>query len=82
MGVAVPPDVAVARLVEHRGFDEGDARKRIASQVPRAERLAVDDRVVDNSGTLAELAAQVDDLWAWLVAREAEVGEATAQHPS
>ena len=31
--------------------------------------LAVADRVIDNSGDLAELDEQVDDLWAWLVAR-------------
>ncbi len=80
--VDVDPEVAIARLVEHRGFDEADARHRIASQVPRAERLAVADRVVDNSGTLADLAAQVDELWAWLVQREAEVGEESARHPS
>jgi dephospho-CoA kinase len=80
--VDVDPDIAVRRLVEHRGFDEADARQRIASQVPRAERLAVADRVLDNSGTVEDLERQVDDLWAWLVQREAEVGEEAARHPT
>lgn len=79
--VDVDPEVAVARLVAHRGFDEADARNRIANQVARADRLAVADRVVDNSGTIAELEAQVDDLWAWLVAREHAQGVDEAAHP-
>jgi dephospho-CoA kinase len=80
--VDVDPDVAVQRLIEHRGFSEEDARARVANQVSRAERLAVADRVLDNSGTVEALAAQVDELWDWLVAREAEVGAEAAQHPS
>lgn len=79
--VDVDPEVAIARLVEHRGFDEADARARIANQVDRAARLAVADRVVDNSGPLEALEAQVDELWEWLVAREAAVGVEEARHP-
>jgi dephospho-CoA kinase len=70
--VDVDPEVAVERLVAHRGFEAADARSRVANQVSREERLAVADRVVDNSGTLLELEHQVDDLWAWLVDRERE----------
>jgi dephospho-CoA kinase len=70
--VDVDPEVAVERLVAHRGFEAVDARSRVANQVSREERLAVADRVVDNSGTLLELEHQVDDLWAWLVDRERE----------
>jgi len=80
--VDVDPDIAVARLVAHRGFDEADARARIANQVDRAARLAVADRVVDNSGTMAELEAQVDEVWAWLVERQREAGVAAAAHPT
>jgi dephospho-CoA kinase len=79
--VDVDPEVAVDRLVAHRGFSADDARNRIANQVSREERRAVADRVVDNSGTLEELRAQVDELWAWLVAREAEQGVEAAEHP-
>jgi dephospho-CoA kinase len=80
--VDVDPEVAVARLVAHRGFDEADARARIARQATREERLAVADRVIDNSGDLAALAAQVDDVWEWLVEREREAGVDAADHPS
>lgn len=79
--VDVDPDIAVSRLVEHRGFDEADARARIANQVDRAARLAVADRVVDNSGSLDALEAQVDELWAWLVGLEEAAGVEAADHP-
>jgi dephospho-CoA kinase len=66
--VDVDPEVAVARLVEHRGMREPDARARMARQVPRGERLAKADLVIDNSGTPDELAAQIDELWPRLLA--------------
>ena len=64
--VDLDPEVAVDRLVAHRGFDPEDARSRIANQASREERLARADRVVDNSGTLDELEAQVEGVWAWI----------------
>jgi dephospho-CoA kinase len=64
--VDVDPEVAVERLVTHRGFTEADARARMAHQASRADRLAKADVVVDNSGTLADLDAEVERLWAWL----------------
>ena len=79
--VDVDPEVAVQRLVSSRGMDEADARNRIANQVPREERVAIADRVLDNSGTVDELAAQVDELWAWLVEQEAAAGVEAAEHP-
>lgn len=64
--VDVPVDVAVERLVEFRDMDEDDARKRVASQIGRDERLARATHVVDNSGDLDQLRAEVDGLWAAL----------------
>jgi dephospho-CoA kinase len=64
--VDLDPDVAVSRLVEFRGFDESDARNRIANQASREERLAKADVVVDNGGDLASLEAQVDRVWEWI----------------
>lgn len=64
--VDCPVDVAVRRLVEHRGMDEADARARIAVQATREDRLARADHVVDNSGTPEDLAAEIDRAWAWI----------------
>jgi dephospho-CoA kinase len=68
--VDVDPEVAIQRLVEHRGFKEEDARARISRQVSRDERLAKATKVLDNSGTVDELLAQVDALWPWMQSLE------------
>lgn len=59
-------EIAVQRLVEHRGFSEGDARARMANQASREDRLAVADYVIDNSGDLAALEPQLDAAWTWM----------------
>jgi dephospho-CoA kinase len=64
--VDVDPEVAVRRLVRRRGMREEDVRARMARQAPREERLAKADHVLDNSGALEDLHAQVDALWARL----------------
>ena len=66
--VDCPEDVALRRLVEGRGLDEADARRRMAAQVSRADRLAVADVVIDNSGSRADLERQVDEVWGGLLA--------------
>ena len=63
--VDVDPDIALNRLVDQRGFDENDARARIANQASREQRRAVADVVIDNSGSLDALTLQVDDVWSW-----------------
>ena len=60
------PEVAVRRLVEQRGMKEDDARRRMASQASREERLATADFVIDNSGSRADLEAAVDRAWEWI----------------
>lgn len=63
--VDVPVDTAVARLMEHRGFSEADARARVANQASRETRVAIADRVLDNSGDIAALEKQVNEVWDW-----------------
>lgn len=63
--VDVPVDIQMARLVGGRGFSEDDARARIARQATREQRLASASIVVDNSGSVDELAPQVDRVWSW-----------------
>lgn len=60
--VAADPERRVARLVE-RGMDAADARARIAAQMPAAEQAALADVVLDNDGTVADLAERVGALW-------------------
>ena len=67
--VDLDPEVAVQRLVEHRGFTEEDARARISRQASREDRLARADKVLDNSGSVEDLLAQVDAAWPWIQAQ-------------
>lgn len=66
--VDAPAVSQVERLVRIRGMAEADARSRIAAQATREQRRAIAYHVIDNSGTLDDLAGQVDDLWARLMA--------------
>ena len=56
-------ETRVRRLIQ-RGLAEDDARARIAAQAMDAQRRAVADVVLDNSGTPEDLAAQVERFWA------------------
>ena len=64
--VDLDPEQAVPRLVADRGLDEADARRRIANQATREERLDRADFVIDNAGTRADLLDEVDRCWDWI----------------
>jgi len=64
--VDVPTEMAIERLVAHRGFSLDDANARIANQVSRDERLAKADFVIDNRGSLADLDGEVARCWQWM----------------
>ena len=69
--VDCPEDIAVARAVA-RGMEEDDVRRRIAAQTSREERKAIADFVVDNSGDLEHLRAEVERAWEWIEGLRAE----------
>lgn len=66
--VEAPREVRLDRL-EQRGIDRADAEARMAAQATDAERREVATWVVDNSGDLQALDAQVDAIWADLCTR-------------
>lgn len=61
--VAAPLDERLRRMVTDRGMDEADARARIDAQATDAQRAAVADIVINNSGSLAQLRQQVTEIW-------------------
>lgn len=63
--VDVAEETAVSRLVTVRGFDEADARARVDAQISREARRAIADVVIDNSGDVAHLEAEVGRAWKW-----------------
>lgn len=69
--VDAPEETQIRRLVLRRTMTEEQARARIAAQATRAQRRAIADYVIDNSGTMEQLAAQVHVLWVELYRREA-----------
>jgi dephospho-CoA kinase len=66
--VAADEATQVARLMARDGIGAGEARQRIASQMPVAEKAKLADHVIDNSGSLAATEAQVRRVHARLVA--------------
>ena len=57
--VFTDPETQLARLMARDGCPEVEARARIASQMPVAEKAKLADYVVDNSGSRAETERQV-----------------------
>jgi dephospho-CoA kinase len=53
------PDVQRERLMRRDGLDAAEAERRIASQMPLAEKAALAHYVIDNSDSPEETAAQV-----------------------
>ena len=61
--VDAPRPVRLERLVRDRGLHEAEAMDMIAAQMPAELKRARSDYVIDNTGTLADLARQVDEAW-------------------
>lgn len=60
--VDCPVELQLARVRARSGLSDDEARRIIAAQVSRETRLAAADDVIDNSGTLETLYAQVQRL--------------------
>jgi len=67
--VDAPQQVQLSRLVEGRGMTRDEALSRIGAQASRTDRREAADIVIDNSGSLADLDAQVEQLWQTLLTR-------------
>jgi dephospho-CoA kinase len=68
--VTVPDELKIARYaarispsVAGRAAVEADARLRLAHQIPDAEKAPLADYVLENTGDIAQLRAQVVALW-------------------
>jgi len=61
--VQAPHDERIRRMVQDRGWSRDDAEARMAAQATDDQRAAVADYLLDNSGSLEELEAQVASLY-------------------
>lgn len=60
--VAAHPATQLRRLVELRGMDPEEARRRVAAQAPLEDKLARATHVIWNEGTVEELRARTDEV--------------------
>jgi len=61
--VTCEPEQQMERLIKRNNLTESQALARIASQMPLAEKVALADVVLDNSGSREALNEQVDQAW-------------------
>jgi dephospho-CoA kinase len=61
--VVVNEATQLTRLTERDGLTAEEAKLRVASQMPLAEKAGRADYVIDNNGTLEETRRQVVELW-------------------
>jgi len=64
--VACPRDMQLQRLMERNKLSKEDAEKRLAAQLPIAQKIEKATHVINNAGTFEETNAQVDALIAAL----------------
>src|SRR3954452_21067143 len=67
--VDAPPELQVERMMRDRGWSREEAESRIAAQASREDRLAIATYVIENTGSLEELRARVEDVYAELDGR-------------
>lgn len=61
--VFADPATELSRLMARDGLGEEEARRRIASQMPVAEKAKLADYVIDNSGSRAETERRVREVY-------------------
>jgi dephospho-CoA kinase len=67
--VDAPEDVRLGRLVDTRGLAPAQAKEMIAAQAPTADKRAHARYIIENDGTLEELAVQAEEVWAEIESR-------------
>lgn len=72
--VDTPEELAIERVVASRGMEPEAVEARMATQASRDDRRSVADFVIDNSGTLDDLVAEVDRCWTWM--QDQSIGQA------
>lgn len=60
--IDVPAETQISRLMQRDGSTRQQAEAMLAAQANRQQRLARADDVIENTGTLAEVQARVDEL--------------------
>lgn len=62
LSIHAPEETRIARAVE-AGMSESDARRRISRQASDAQRAALADTVISNTGTMEEFLGRLEEYW-------------------
>lgn len=73
--VDAPRPLRLERLVNERGLQETEAMDMITAQMPAELKRARADFIIENTGSIGELEAQVEEVW---TALEQEAGARTS----
>lgn len=61
--VTIDPEIRISRLMKSRGMTRDQIEARLAVQLPEQELIQRSTYILDNSGTVKELRAEVQELW-------------------
>jgi len=70
MVVLVSQEDQINRLMKRNGWSREEAQRRLNSQMPVSEKIALADIVIDNKGTVADTERKVNEVWQELLHRE------------
>jgi dephospho-CoA kinase len=70
--VVISPEEQISRLMTRNDLTEDEAKKRLASQLPIAEKIKMADIVIENKGAAVETEKIVVKVWKELLIREAD----------
>ena len=70
MLVLIAPKEQIRRLMARNGVSKEDAEKRLKSQMPISEKIALADIVIDNEGSIPETEKRVEQVWQELLQQE------------
>jgi dephospho-CoA kinase len=68
--VLVAPEEQISRLIMRNGVIKEEAEKRLKSQMPIGEKIALADIVIDNEGSISKTEKRVGQVWKELLRRE------------
>jgi dephospho-CoA kinase len=68
--VLIAPKEQIHRLMARNGVSKEQAGKRLKSQMPINEKIALADIVIDNEGSITETEKRVGQVWKELLKRE------------
>lgn len=68
--ILIAPDEQISRLMARNGMNKQEAEKRLKSQMPIGEKIALADIVIDNEGSIPETEKRVGQVWNELLQQE------------